>query len=259
MRLGVVLLDVLELRGVVEGGHVPVQVADPPVQVRVAGAHVAQVALEVLHVHAVEAHDGGVEAHVGLGQPVAEVVRARAPVGVGGEVRLGAVQAAEQRGDGGLVRVGRGGEAGLVHAVVDVVVGPVVGALDLGPEVLREQVHRRPRQGQLAVEDAVEHADDLARLVGHDPVRLPVVQRGHQEAARVVRILGEVDVAQVRVLRVQRVRPHVGAGQGGRFGGGGEAPAWASLSIGRSWRKWVRARSGEKLGRQREMFAGSNA
>ena len=47
---GVVPLDVLELGRVFEGGHGPVEGAHPLVQVRVAGANVADVALEVLHV-----------------------------------------------------------------------------------------------------------------------------------------------------------------------------------------------------------------
>lgn len=50
MALGVVPLDVLELRRVIKGGVVPVEVAHPAVDVGVAGADVADVALEVLDV-----------------------------------------------------------------------------------------------------------------------------------------------------------------------------------------------------------------
>lgn len=50
MRLGVVVLDVQKVGGVAEGRDRPVQVAHPVVNGRVAGADVAQVALEVLDV-----------------------------------------------------------------------------------------------------------------------------------------------------------------------------------------------------------------
>ena len=73
MALGVVLLDVRELGRAAKGLVVPVQVAHPLVEVGVAAADVADVALEVLHVDGVEADDGRVEAHILLCQAVAEV------------------------------------------------------------------------------------------------------------------------------------------------------------------------------------------
>lgn len=51
MALCVVVLDVQEVGRVLEGGHVPVQVPYVLVQVRVAGADVADVALEVLDIY----------------------------------------------------------------------------------------------------------------------------------------------------------------------------------------------------------------
>lgn len=77
-RAGAYLLDVLELRRAAKRLVVPVQVAEPStdmsistgkgrrrigdkidalVQVRIPGPNVADIALEVLHVHDVEAHD----------------------------------------------------------------------------------------------------------------------------------------------------------------------------------------------------------
>ena len=50
MALGVVPLDVLELRRLDEGRVVPVEVAQPGVDGGVAGADIADVALEVLDV-----------------------------------------------------------------------------------------------------------------------------------------------------------------------------------------------------------------
>lgn len=66
----VVPLDVLKLRRLLERRLVPVQVAHPPVQRRVPGADVADVALEVLHVDGVEADEGDEAAeHEYMGKP----------------------------------------------------------------------------------------------------------------------------------------------------------------------------------------------
>jgi hypothetical protein len=54
MALCVVPLDVLELGAVVEGRHVPVEIAHPGMQVRITGADIADVALEVLYVDGLE-------------------------------------------------------------------------------------------------------------------------------------------------------------------------------------------------------------
>ena len=62
------------------------------VKIRVAAADVADVALEVLDVDCVEAHNGRVEAHVLLRQAVAEV---EGPAGFG-EICLCAVERGEE-------------------------------------------------------------------------------------------------------------------------------------------------------------------
>lgn len=51
----VIPLDVVKLRRLLERRHRPVQISHPPVQRWVARPDVADVALEVLHVHGVEA------------------------------------------------------------------------------------------------------------------------------------------------------------------------------------------------------------
>ena len=66
MALRIMLLDVLKHRRPAEGRYIPIQLPDPPVQVRIPGADVADVALEVLDVDGIEADDGRVEPHVGL-------------------------------------------------------------------------------------------------------------------------------------------------------------------------------------------------
>ena len=58
----------------------------------IAGPDVADVALEMLDVHRIEADDGGVEPHVGLGELRAKIVR----IGVRGEVGFGAIERSEE-------------------------------------------------------------------------------------------------------------------------------------------------------------------
>jgi hypothetical protein len=64
MTLCVMVLDVLKFCRVLERRHVPVQMPHPLVEVWIASADVANVALEVLYVDGIEAHDGGVETDV---------------------------------------------------------------------------------------------------------------------------------------------------------------------------------------------------
>lgn len=70
MAFCVVVLDVLKLRRVPERRYVPVQMPHPLVEVRIASPNVANVALEVLYVDWIEAHDGGVETDVSFSDGV---------------------------------------------------------------------------------------------------------------------------------------------------------------------------------------------
>lgn len=124
-------LDVLKLRRVLERIVRPVQMAHPPVQSRVPGANIANVALEMLDVDGVEPDERHVQPDICLGELLAKVVW---PAGLGRDVLLCAVEGFKEGVDVALVGVGCGGEAGLVDAVVDEVVGPGVGLVDLAAE-----------------------------------------------------------------------------------------------------------------------------
>lgn len=63
-------------------------------------------------------------------------------------------------------------------------------------------------------------------LVAHDAMRLLVEEDGDGKPARVLRVIGEVDFAQMRVLRMQRVRDRVFARQVLLWGW--EAPTYSS-------------------------------
>lgn len=102
-------------------------------QLRVSRPDVLDVALEVLHVHRVEADERHVQPDVYLGELVAE------PIGTlalnGRELRLSAVEGLEEASDRALVGLERSGEARLVDAVVDLVVDPGVSLLNLALEL----------------------------------------------------------------------------------------------------------------------------
>ena len=92
MTLGVVLLDMLKLRGLAKGRHLPIQLPEPVMKGRIAASDVADVALEVLDVDRIEADNGRVEPDVGFGNVLAKVVW----VGVLGEVGFCLVQMVEE-------------------------------------------------------------------------------------------------------------------------------------------------------------------
>lgn len=116
------------------------------------------------------------------------------------------------------------GESALVHAVVDIVVDPLVHGLDFRLQRGREEIDRGELLRELVVESGVEHAYYLAALVADDLVRFLVVQRRHREAPTVVRVLFEIDVPDVREVLVQRVRGRELARD--LLVWFGEAPAW---------------------------------
>lgn len=167
MTLRIVLLDMLKLCRAAKRLFVPVQPSQPGMQGRVAGADIPDVAFEMLLVHGVEAHDRHVQAHIRLGDFVAEVIRPRG----GSEVFLRAVEGLEEGGDGGFVDVLVAADAAFVDAVVDVVVGPLVCLFDLGAEGFGEEVHGCVVGGEEGVEFGVHHADYFAGFVVDDLVR----------------------------------------------------------------------------------------
>ena len=116
-----------ELSRVMESRHIPVQLAHPAMNSRVPGTNIPNITLEVLDVHGVEADDGREEPDVSFGDIGAEEVG----VCVACYVLLDTLERGEERCHGFFVRFLGGCEAGLVHAVVDVVVDPFVCVVDL--------------------------------------------------------------------------------------------------------------------------------
>ena len=107
MALGIVLLDMLKLRRVMESRLLPVQSPHPPMQRRVARANIAQVALEMLHVHSIEADDCCVQSNIGFSDVCAEIEGTLAVGVVGSQMLFRAVKGTEERGDVFFVGCGR--------------------------------------------------------------------------------------------------------------------------------------------------------
>lgn len=133
MAPSIMPLDMLKLRRPLKRIMVPVQVAQPLVHRGVSRANIPDIALEVLHVDGVESHNRHVQSDISLCEVLAEPVRA---VLLLREVLLAAIKSLEEGSDVALVGFGGSSEAGLVDAVVDEVVDPGVGFVDLAGEIL---------------------------------------------------------------------------------------------------------------------------
>lgn len=77
-------------------------------------------------------------------------------------------------------------------------VRPLVRCVDAAAELLREEIEMAVfRIGEQTVKGVVKHADDFGALVTHDGLLFLVVEGRHREAAFVVGLGVEVDVAEV--------------------------------------------------------------
>ena len=97
--LEIVTLDMLKTRGILECGHVPVQVSYPFMDMRVIVANHAFIGLEQGHIDGIKTNDGHVQPNVRFGNLVAVVVQAW----LGGEVCFDAVERAEKAGNCALI------------------------------------------------------------------------------------------------------------------------------------------------------------
>lgn len=203
----VMSLDMLKLRRAPKCLVVPIQHLQPLVEGRVTRPDVADIALEMLHIDNVEAYDRREEPDIGLGDIFAVIERSRPSC----KMRLRAVERFEECGDGFLVSFLGSGEARLVDAVVDVIIGPVISLLDVLLQIVREENHVFVFLGEEIVKLGVEHADDFRGLIADDRLVLLIVKGRDGEAALVFWVSGEVDIAQVRVFGVERVGSCIGA------------------------------------------------
>ena len=200
VALVVVALDVPEIHRFGDAGHL-VELAQETRQVRVVG-DAAQVALEVAHVHRVEADERGEQPPVGFGQRVA--------AGVAGfrQAFFQPVESSEQWYYRIFIGLLGRRETGLVHAIVDVVVDAAVDLVDFRAPQFRVVVAGRRAD---AVEGAVEHADDVGRFVADHGGALAVPQHRHGDAPGIIRVGLQVQLVQATDAE-DRVGHHAGPG-----------------------------------------------
>lgn len=188
-----------ELSGFAKSGVVPVQIANPAMDVGIARPDVAKIGLEMLDVDGIESDDGGEESDIGFGDVGAKVKGTRRR----GQVGFDAVKRFEQLSHVLLVCFLGGCKAGFVDAVVDVVIYPGIGFVDLGLQVFGEQNDVAVFGGDDVVEFGVEHANDLGGFVRDNGLVLLVPEGGDGEASRVVFVGGKVQVTKVSEVGVK--------------------------------------------------------
>ena len=143
----------------------------------------------------IEADDGDVESNVSL-RDLLPVVIGTLALGIL-QVLLSPIEGLEELDHVLLVGFLRRGEAGLVDAVVDEVVRPLVCLVNLLTQGFRVELDVAVLFIDEVIKLGVEHADDLAALVADNSVLLLVVEDGDGEAAGVFLLGLEVDVAEV--------------------------------------------------------------
>lgn len=163
MRLCVMLLDMLKLRRLFECGNIPIQMSQPLMNRGIPRTNIPQICLEMLDIDGVKPDDCRVEPNIRLGDGVTEVVDLALFLSLG-QMGFDAVQSGEEGDDGFLVCFLRGCEAGFVDAIVDVVVDPFVGGLDVAAEGWGEEVDIAVFGGDKVVKFVVEHANDFGTL-----------------------------------------------------------------------------------------------
>ena len=148
---------------------------------RIPRAYITNIAFEVLYVYWIESSNGGVQANVCLGDLLAKVEGVR----MLGQVGFSPVKCTKQRLDGFFVAflcatyrlslsAGRKrgldlrSESSFVHAIIDVVICPIIGLLNLFLQIHREQIHVLKLFGKEVVEFCVKHSYNLTRLIMDD-------------------------------------------------------------------------------------------
>jgi len=161
MTFCIMVFDMFELRRVLERRYVPIQVPQPLMQRRITRSDIADIALEMLHIHGVEANDGSVETNVCLGDAGTKIVGSS----VFGKVSFGAVEGVEEGFDGFFISFLRCSKARFVDPVVDIIICPVICPFNLCSQFLGEKVNALIRAGNHVIELCIEHAADFAGLV----------------------------------------------------------------------------------------------
>lgn len=108
-----------------------------------------------------------------------------------------------------------------IHPVVNIIINPAIHLLNLSLQFLGKQIHFLVLIRNDVVKRRIHHSNNLRTLITHNALRLFVVQCRHRKSSFIVGILLKVNIAEVRVVWVERV----GSGVAGYvFGGRGKVP-----------------------------------
>lgn len=90
----------------------------------------------------------------------------------------------------------------LLDAVVDMIVHPLIREIDFRPQIRRVQVYIPELLRQQRIKLAIQHADNLTALVIDDRVQLFIPQHRDREAAGIMRVRGEIQLAEILEFRM---------------------------------------------------------
>ena len=103
------------------------------------------------------------------------------------------VKPVEQRRDSFVIGVLTGGKTTLVHAIIHIVIHALVNGIDVGLECIRIVI---PRRGTQCIKAAVEHANNVCRLIADNRFALRIPQHGHCDTTAVAIIGFQVKLIQ---------------------------------------------------------------
>lgn len=192
MRLGVVLLDMVEVGGFSKARNLPVQQPHPIVNVGVIMSDHLQIALEMLVVHRIKSDDGSVKSDISFGKMVTKqelVFRGRF---IFSKQLFNLVKVGEHIGDFLIVNFLFGGESGLVDPIVDIVINPAVDFVDFLSQGFRVDVYFGVVTGEKLIEFGVQDSDDFTRFVVDDSLEFLIPKHRDSESATVIRVGFEV-------------------------------------------------------------------
>lgn len=96
-----------------------------------------------------------------------------------------------------------------LNSIIDILICPTIGFVDLLPQFHRIQIHGSLVFRQKVVKLGVKHTDDFATLVAHDGLECLVPQHGNGKSSLVIRVGSQVQLLGSFDVRVQRVRSTV--------------------------------------------------
>lgn len=132
MTLRIVILNMRKLRRLPKRRHIPIQVSQPLMNMRISTSNVPDIRLEMLDINRIKPHNRRKQSDICFRHFVPVVIGPRG----GGKMGLDAVERGEELRYGFCVCFFCGGEAGSVNTVVDIGVSPLVRGFDFCSQIL---------------------------------------------------------------------------------------------------------------------------